>query len=114
MIRRSVVILAAAAASLTLGAAPPAGAETYPSRPIEMIVPLAPGGSTDVLGRIMAQAMSKALGQPVVVENVAGAAGTIGVTRAPNARPRTATRCCGACGERTWRTAPSTISASIC
>ncbi len=52
-----------------------------------MIVPLAPGGSTDVLGRIMAQAMSKRLGQPIVVENVAGAAGTIGVTRAERSAP---------------------------
>ncbi len=52
-----------------------------------MIVPLAPGGSTDVLGRIMAQAISVRLGQPVVVENVAGAAGTIGVTRAERSKP---------------------------
>ncbi len=52
-----------------------------------MIVPLAPGGSTDVLGRIMAQAISVRLGQPVVVENVAGAAGTIGVTRAERSTP---------------------------
>ena len=52
-----------------------------------MVVPLAPGGSTDVLGRIMAQAMSEKLGQPVVVENTAGAAGTIGVTRAERAAP---------------------------
>ena len=64
-----------------------AQADTYPSRPITMIVPLAPGGSTDVLGRIMAQAMSNILHQPVVVENVAGAAGTIGVTRAERSAP---------------------------
>ena len=81
------VIAAAIAAGLTLGAAAPAGAQDYPSRPIMMIVPLAPGGSTDVLGRIMAQAMGQKLGQPMVVENVAGAAGTIGVTRAERAEP---------------------------
>ena len=52
-----------------------------------MIVPLAPGGSTDVLGRIMAQAHEQRLGQPVVVENIAGAAGTIGVTRAERSAP---------------------------
>jgi tripartite-type tricarboxylate transporter receptor subunit TctC len=52
-----------------------------------MIVPLAPGGSTDVLGRIVAQAMSVRLGQTVVVENVSGAAGTIGVTRAERSAP---------------------------
>jgi tripartite-type tricarboxylate transporter receptor subunit TctC len=52
-----------------------------------MIIPLAPGGSTDVLGRIMAQSMRATLGQPVIVENTAGAAGTIGVTRAERAAP---------------------------
>jgi tripartite-type tricarboxylate transporter receptor subunit TctC len=72
---------------LALSATAPAKADNYPSHPITMIVPLAPGGSTDVLGRIMAQAMSKRLGQPIVVENVAGAAGTIGVTRAERSAP---------------------------
>jgi len=90
MTRKS-AIAAGIAASLSLGlifgAAAAAGAEDYPSRPITMIVPLAPGGSTDTLGRIMAQAMRTTLGQTVVVENVAGAAGTIGVTRAERAEP---------------------------
>jgi tripartite-type tricarboxylate transporter receptor subunit TctC len=65
----------------------PARADDYPSRPITMVVPLAPGGSTDTLGRIIAQGMRPTLGQPVVVENTAGAAGTIGVTRAARATP---------------------------
>jgi tripartite-type tricarboxylate transporter receptor subunit TctC len=78
--------VAAAVAASVAGAAP-AFAEDYPSHPITMIVPLAPGGSTDVLGRIMAQAMSARLGQTVVVENVSGAAGTIGVTRAERSAP---------------------------
>jgi tripartite-type tricarboxylate transporter receptor subunit TctC len=73
---------AAIAATLSLGAIAPGMAADYPDRPIMMIVPLAPGGSTDVLGRIMAQAMGARLGQPVVVENASGAAGVIGVTRA--------------------------------
>jgi tripartite-type tricarboxylate transporter receptor subunit TctC len=68
-------------------AAAPAYAQNYPNRPITMIVPLAPGGSTDVLGRIVAQGMAERLGQPVVVENVSGAAGTIGVTRAERSAP---------------------------
>src|SRR5580692_4889755 len=85
MIRKSAI--AAAVAGLILGVAAPACADDYPSRPIDFIVPLAPGGSTDVLGRIMAQAISVRLGQPVVVENVAGAAGTIGVTRAERSKP---------------------------
>src|SRR5580658_6831856 len=70
-----------------LVAAPAAYAQNYPTRPITMIVPLAPGGSTDVLGRIMAQGMSVRLGQTVIVENVSGAAGTIGVTRAERSAP---------------------------
>jgi tripartite-type tricarboxylate transporter receptor subunit TctC len=88
MIGRTLLLTAVAGASLALAAAAPAAAQSnYPNRPINMIVPLAPGGSTDALGRIMAQAMSKNLGQPVVVENVSGAAGTIGVTRAVRSPP---------------------------
>jgi tripartite-type tricarboxylate transporter receptor subunit TctC len=79
--------IAAAAAALSFAAAAPASAQTYPDHPITMIVPLAPGGSTDTLGRILAKAMSATLGQTVVVENVSGAAGTIGVTRAERAAP---------------------------
>ncbi len=64
-----------------------ASAQTYPSLPITLVVPLAPGGSTDVIGRIMAEAMRAALGQPVIVENTAGAGGTIGVGRVARAAP---------------------------
>jgi tripartite-type tricarboxylate transporter receptor subunit TctC len=87
MIGRMLLLSAVAAALSLASAAPAAAQDNYPSRPISFIVPLAPGGSTDVLGRIMAQAMSKDLGQPVVVENVGGAAGTIGVTRAARSAP---------------------------
>jgi tripartite-type tricarboxylate transporter receptor subunit TctC len=87
MIRKLVLALALAAWGTSLAGATLVRAETYPSRPITMIVPLAPGGSTDVLGRIMAQAMRTTLGQPVIVENTAGAGGTIGVTRAERAAP---------------------------
>ena len=87
MIGRTLLLAALAGASLSLAAAPAAAQSNYPNRPISFIVPLAPGGSTDALGRIMAQAMSKNLGQPVVVENVSGAAGTIGVTRAERSAP---------------------------
>jgi tripartite-type tricarboxylate transporter receptor subunit TctC len=84
MVGKSIV---AAAVAAVLGAASPACAQDYPSRPIIMIIPLAPGGSTDVLGRIMAKSMSATLGQPVIVENTAGAAGVIGVTRAERSAP---------------------------
>jgi tripartite-type tricarboxylate transporter receptor subunit TctC len=79
--------VAAALAALSLAAAAPASAQTYPDKPITMIVPLAPGGSTDTLGRIIAKAMSATLGQTVVVENDSGAASTTGVTRAERSAP---------------------------
>jgi len=63
-----------------------ASAQSWPSRPIKMIVPFAPGGSTDIIGRLAADQLTRDLGQPVIVENVGGAAGAIGtmqVERAP-------------------------------
>src|SRR5215475_690094 len=64
-----------------------ATAQTYPSRPITMIVPFPPGGNVDVVGRVLAERMRASLGQPVIVENVAGANGSIGVGRAARAKP---------------------------
>jgi tripartite-type tricarboxylate transporter receptor subunit TctC len=64
-----------------------ARAENFPSRPITLIVPFPPGGSTDVAARIMADKMGAALGQPVIVENVGGAGGSIGVGRLARATP---------------------------
>ncbi len=58
-----------------------AHAQTYPSRPITMVVPFAAGGVTDIVARIVSDRMKGSLGQPVVAENVTGAGGTIGVTR---------------------------------
>jgi tripartite-type tricarboxylate transporter receptor subunit TctC len=52
-------------------------AQNYPSRPITIVVPFAPGGATDVIGRIMADRMRALLRQPVIIENVTGAAGSI-------------------------------------
>jgi len=82
---RRLVFLAACAAALQGVAG--AAAQPYPSRPITLVVPLAPGGSTDVIGRIMAEGMRASLGQPVIVENTAGAGGTIGVGRVARASP---------------------------
>jgi tripartite-type tricarboxylate transporter receptor subunit TctC len=62
-------------------------AQPYPSRPITMIVPYPPGGPTDTLARILAERLRTALGQPVVIENVGGGAGSIGVARAARAAP---------------------------
>jgi tripartite-type tricarboxylate transporter receptor subunit TctC len=59
----------------------------YPTRPITMIVPAPPGTTTDVFGRIMADRMKRSLGQPIIIENISGADGSIGVGRAARARP---------------------------
>jgi hypothetical protein len=61
--------------------------DNYPSRPITMIVPFAAGGPTDILARLVSQTISPMLGQQVVVEDVTGAGGTIGATRAARADP---------------------------
>ena len=65
----------------------PVLAQPYPSRPITMVVPLAPGGPVDTLARILAEPMRASLGQPVIVENVTGAGGTVGTGRVVRAAP---------------------------
>jgi tripartite-type tricarboxylate transporter receptor subunit TctC len=78
------LVLAAAFAAI---AAAPAFAQTYPNKAITMIVPFAAGGPTDIVARIVAEPMSRALGQSVVIENVGGAGGTTGITRGAGAAP---------------------------
>ena len=88
--RKPIVTAAAFAAILAAAVAAGIGhaaAQAFPSRPITMIVPLATGGSTDVIGRIVAEGMRATLGQPVIVENVTGAGGTLGVGRVARAAP---------------------------
>jgi tripartite-type tricarboxylate transporter receptor subunit TctC len=87
--RKPTFVAAAFAAILAaiLGSAGEAAAQAYPVRPITMIVPLATGGSTDVIARIVAEGMRSTLGQPVIVENVTGAGGSIGVGRAARSAP---------------------------
>ena len=84
--RRQFLSLAAGAASL---AALPrrANAQAYPSRPITMVVPVPAGGAMDTNARLVAEGMRAALGQPVVIENVTGAAGSIGTGRIARAAP---------------------------
>src|SRR4051812_34584821 len=68
-------------------AAAPALAQPYPSKPVHFIVPYPPGGNTDIVARIYAEKLSQRLGQPVVIDNRGGAAGTLGVgiaTKAAN------------------------------
>ncbi len=76
----------AAAAAMIAGTGPLL-AQGYPAKPITMIVPFAAGGPTDIVARIVGESMSRTLGQQIVVENVAGAGGTTGSTRAAQAPP---------------------------
>jgi tripartite-type tricarboxylate transporter receptor subunit TctC len=82
--RRLILIVVAFAALLGGGVAL---AQDYPVRPVMMIVPLATGGSTDTIARIVAEGMRATLGQPVIVENVTGAAGSIGEGRVARSAP---------------------------
>src|SRR6266700_3761307 len=84
--RRQFLLLAGVAAALPI-APGIAGAQTYPSRSITIVVPFPPGGSTDVVARIMAERMRPLLGQPIIIENVGGAGGSIGVGRVARAAP---------------------------
>ena len=76
-------------AALSLAVAAPFGAfaQTYPSRPVTIVVPFPAGGSSDMVGRVLAQKMTETLGQPVVVDNKPGATGAIGATVVKNAAP---------------------------
>src|SRR6516164_2923026 len=84
--RRHFLHLAASAAVLPTFSGN-ATAQVYPSRPITLIVPLAAGGITDVVARVLAERMRGPIGQPIVIENVGGADGSIGAGRAARARP---------------------------
>src|SRR5205085_1111620 len=74
-------------AGALLGSIVAAHAQGFPSRQITLVVPFPPGGSTDVAARIMAEKMRPILGQPVIIENVGGAGGSIGVGRVARAAP---------------------------
>ena len=84
--RRQFLGLAASAAAIP-ALASIAHAQSYPSRPITLIVPFPPGGSTDVVGRIMAERMRPLLGQSLIIENVGGAGGSIALGRVARATP---------------------------
>src|SRR3977135_790673 len=84
--RRTFLHLAAGATALP-ALSRIAWAQTYPTRPVTMVVPFAPGGTTDVVARILGEHPSGTLGQQFVIENVAGAGGTTGTTRTMRASP---------------------------
>ena len=79
-------------------ASPAVAQDVWPSRPIRVIVPFTPGGGTDIMMRLVAQGLSNRLSQQVVVDNVAGAGGTIGAMQVVNAQPDGHTLLCGTPG----------------
>ena len=83
MLKKTLALLAALA--FCAGAA--IGQERYPQRPLRLVVPFAPGGSTDIIARLLGEKLSSALGQPVVIENRPGAAGNIGAEAVAKSPP---------------------------
>ena len=83
MQRRTIFTLSAMAVltTLTLSAAGSALAQAYPNKVIKLQVPFAPGGTTDIIGRVIAEPLGKALGQTVIIENKAGGGGVVGPPR---------------------------------
>jgi tripartite-type tricarboxylate transporter receptor subunit TctC len=81
------ITLIAVSLAVTWAIVAGARADTYPSRPITIVVPFPAGGPTDTLGRILAERMAVTLGQSVIIENPTGAAGTIGTGRVVRSAP---------------------------
>jgi tripartite-type tricarboxylate transporter receptor subunit TctC len=80
-------VLALLLTAVLAGVASVAGAQTYPNRPIRMVVPFAPGGGSDISGRVLADGLSEALGQPIVVDNRPGAGSILGCDIVAKATP---------------------------
>jgi tripartite-type tricarboxylate transporter receptor subunit TctC len=85
--RRHICTMLGSTFAVALAPIPAAAAENYPSRPVQLVVPYAPGGSGDLLARLLGDALSKQWGQQVVVENKAGAGGLIGTEAAAKSAP---------------------------
>lgn len=85
--RRQWVALLLAGAAAAIAAQPAMAQAKYPDRPVRLIVPFPPGGTSDISARVLADALAKELGQPVIVENKAGAGGSLGARYVAEARP---------------------------
>lgn len=85
--RQALQLIAAAVASVSCFAAPALASSDYPNRPIKMVIPFPAGGPADFVGRLYAQHLAKLAGQPVVIDNTAGAAGSIGTNTVARAEP---------------------------
>ena len=79
--------LVATGAALCLGAGGAAWAQTYPSKPVRLVVPFAPGGTTDIVARVVSEKIIAALGQTMIVENKAGGGGSVGANEIAKAAP---------------------------
>ncbi len=87
LFRRTLLTGTLLAAATVVSAGPTLAQAAYPNKPITLVVPAAAGGPTDTVGRLIAESMTKTLGQTVVVENVGGAGGTIGMAKVARAAP---------------------------
>jgi tripartite-type tricarboxylate transporter receptor subunit TctC len=92
MLNKRALLAGMAATGVGLAIGQPASAQTYPTRPVKIIVPLPPGSAPDVRHRLIAQALTQLWGQQVIVENRPGGGGIIGTRVLPAISP-TATRC---------------------
>ncbi len=81
------MLLASIAVAAVLGGLGSAKAQGFPSRPVTLLLPFPAGGPADAIGRIVAEGMRASLGQPIIIENVAGAGGSMAVGRAVRAAP---------------------------
>jgi tripartite-type tricarboxylate transporter receptor subunit TctC len=93
--RKAVALALALIIGALIAGAPPARADNFPSRTVTLVVPYPAGGPTDTIGRILAERMQTALGQSVIIENIGGGGGSIGVGRVAHATPDGYTLCLG-------------------